>query len=90
MVEHSPKILESEERAITCWSRAFALFTWTHQLAIANFYEEAEHDVDEGSAANPLAVGELDNEEEFEPQPVNIRPAKKAPKTKKNSRYINL
>ena len=59
-----------------------------HQLAIANFYEEGEHDVDEGSAANPLQLDEFDDEGEDGPQQFNIKPAKKAPKAKNNSRCV--
>lgn len=57
-------------------------------MAIANFYEGAEeHDVDEGSAANPLDADDFDDVVE-EPQPLNIKSSKKAPKTK-NSRYLS-
>ncbi|XP_070200232.1 NSFL1 cofactor p47-like [Littorina saxatilis] len=59
---------------------------WNLEVAIANFYEGAEeHDVDEGSAANPLDADDFDDVVE-EPQPLNIKSSKKAPKTK-NSRF---
>ena len=52
---------------------------------MANFYEEAEHDVDEGSAANPVEVDDLDEEEgdvEPEPQQLVRKSKKKTPKAK--------
>ncbi|XP_076450662.1 NSFL1 cofactor p47-like [Babylonia areolata] len=51
---------------------------WNLEVAIANFYEE--HEEDEGSAANPLDVEEL--EEEVEPEPQLLQRKKKTSKPK--------